>query len=256
MALRMHDYCGRQLRHWHEVHPHSPWLPEITSLVVYARQGPAWSAPLRLEEFYRGPAWAADLQHPGRSAPRLEYLLDDLSTQSEQQVLERPGPALVPLCLLVLRFAGTEELALRLPHWRELFSRVYTSPHGPQALYRITRYLQKLGDERAYEATKGVLHSLMETERAEAFMRTMEEVLKERGRQLGLAEGEARGLAKGLAEGLAKAVLRLLEARGVHVDDSSRLRIQSCMDVDTLELWHERALRATRLSELWDGPAP
>ncbi|WP_224363216.1 hypothetical protein [Hyalangium versicolor] len=81
-------------------------------------------------------------------------------------------------------------------------------------------------------------------------MRTMEQILKERGRQVGLAEGEARGEAKGLA----KAVLRLLAARGLPVDDASRQRIQSCMDVATLERWLERAVSATHLSEVLDGP--
>lgn len=77
-------------------------------------------------------------------ALRFEYRVDDLSIQSEKSILARPGPALVPLSLLVLRLAGTEALA--------------------------------------------------------------------------------------------------------------RQRIQSCLDVAMLERWLERALRATRLSEVLDGP--
>jgi hypothetical protein len=73
-----------------------------------------------------------------------------------------------------------------------------------------------------------------------------------------MAEGEAKGLAegeaKGEARGLVKAVLRLLDARGVHVDDASRQRIQGCMDVATLERWLDRALSATRLAEVLDSP--
>jgi hypothetical protein len=87
----------------------------------------------------------------------------------------------------------------------------------------------------------------------------MAEVLKDQGREEGLAKGLAKGLAegeaKGEAKGLAKALLRLLDARGVSVDDSSRQRIQSCLDVAMLERWLERALSATRLSEVLDGPA-
>ncbi|HYH99707.1 hypothetical protein [Hyalangium sp.] len=94
-------------------------------------------------------------------------------------------------------------------------------------------------------------------------MRTMEEVLKERGHRQGwvegkakgLAEGEAKGLAEGEAKGLSKAVLRLLTARGLRVDDASRERIQGCREVATLERWLERALSATQLSEVLDGPA-
>lgn len=94
----------------------------------------------------------------------------------------------------------------------------------------------------------------MQPERAEAFVRTMEEVLKERGREEGLAKGLAKGLAEGEAKGLAKAVLQLLAARGVRVDEASRQRIQSCLDVAALERWHAQALNATSVSEVLDGP--
>jgi hypothetical protein len=250
MALRTHDYAWRLVSDWREQHPASPWIPEVTALVVYPRRDRSWSAPLRLEEHY--PTWApaTGRRRHHRWALRSEYRVDDLSKHSEHAVLTRPGPPLVPLGLLVLSFAGNEQLARRLHRWRELFARVYATEHGPQALYRVVRYVHKLGDEEAVEAVRCVLHSIMEPKRAEAFMRTMEEVLKERGRQLGLAEGEARGEAKGLA----KAVLRLLAARGLRVDEASRRRIQGCVDVLTLELWLERALSATQLSEVLDGP--
>jgi hypothetical protein len=94
-------------------------------------------------------------------------------------------------------------------------------------------------------------------------MRTVAQVLKAQGRREGKREGLAEGLAKGLAQGeakgeakgLAKAVLRLLATRGVRVGTASRRRIQDCTDVATLERWLERALNATRLSEVLDGPA-
>jgi hypothetical protein len=54
---------------------------------------------------------------------------------------------------------------------------------------------------------------------------------------------------------VAKALLRLLKVRGISVDDSSRQRIQSCLDVAMLERWIERAVSATGLSEILDGPA-
>jgi hypothetical protein len=53
---------------------------------------------------------------------------------------------------------------------------------------------------------------------------------------------------------MVKAVFQVLEARGVRVDDASRHRVQGCMDVATLERWHKRALTATRISEVLDGP--
>ncbi|WP_157232189.1 hypothetical protein [Hyalangium minutum] len=78
-------------------------------------------------------------------------------------------------------------------------------------------------------------------------MKTMAEVLREQGHSQGLIEGEAKGLSK--------ALLRLLDAKGLRMDDASRQLIQRCKDVPTLERWLERALGATRLSEVLDGPA-
>jgi hypothetical protein len=158
---------------------------------------------------------------------------------------------LVPLGLLVLSYAGTEQLAQRLPHWSDLFAQVHAAAHGPQAVYRVVRYLHHVGDERVHGAVKRVLHSIMESERAEAIMKTMAEVLRERGHQQGLVEGEARGEAKGLA----KALLRLLAAKGILVDEASQQRIYDCREVSTLELWLDRALNATRISDVLDGPA-
>ena len=121
--------------------------------------------------------------------------MDDLLTQSEQEVRGRPGPPLVPLGLLVLSYAGTEQLAQTLPHWTDLFAQVHASAHGPQAVYRVVRYLHYVGDERVHRATARVLHSIMELERVEAIMKTMAEVLREQGHQRGLVEGRASGMA-------------------------------------------------------------
>jgi hypothetical protein len=208
-----------------------------------------------LDAHYLVPGGAVGDGCRGPSALSFEYLLDDLSTQSEQAILARPGPPLVPLSLLVLRLAGTQKLAQRLHHWSELFARVYDAGQGLLMLYRVVRYVHYLGDERASAAVRHVVHSIMESKRAEAFMRTMAEVLKDQGREEGLAEGLAEGLVKGEARGLAKAVLQLLAARGVRVNKASRQRIQSCLDVATLERWHARALNATHVSGVLDGPA-
>ncbi len=66
----------------------------------------------------------------------------------------------------------------------------------------------------------------------------------------GMLEGEAKGRAQGQAEAKADSVLRLLAARGVHVDDKSRQRIMSCTDMATLDRWFDQALNATRLSDV------
>jgi len=56
---------------------------------------------------------------------------------------------------------------------------------------------------------------------------------------------EARGEARGKAEGKADALLQLLTARGVAVDDEARARILACRDLPTLDRWFLRAVTAT-----------
>lgn len=254
MALRVHDYVWRLIQHWREQHPQSRWIPEVTPLVVYPRQGRTWSAPLRLGDHYPVRARADKQGLPW--ILRSGYWMDAVSNEHEARA--HGGPPLVSLGLLMLSFAGTRQLARRLPYWSDLFAQVYATD-GPQTLYRVVRYVHHLGDEEAVAAIRRVLHSIMESTRAEAFMRTMAEVLKERGHREGkaegLAEGEARGEAKGEAKGLSKAILRLLAARGLRVDEASQERIQNCRDVATLERWLDRSLNAARLSDVLDGPA-
>ncbi|HEX5754622.1 MAG TPA: hypothetical protein VFZ09_51030 [Archangium sp.] len=45
-------------------------------------------------------------------------------------------------------------------------------------------------------------------------------------------------------------MLRILAARGLSVDGKSRQRILGCTDLDLLDLWLERALRANHLSDV------
>jgi predicted transposase YdaD len=258
MAGRTHDYAWRLIQNWRQLNPRSRLIPQVTPLVVYPRMGKRWSAPLRLEDHYSARLRAASEDYPAW-ALRSAFTLDDMDSQNEQAVRARLGPALVALGLLVLSYAGTEQLALRLPHWSDLFTRVHATDYGTQALYRVGHYVHELGDARAAAALQRVLYSMMESTRAEAFMRTMAEVLKARGHRLGLlkgrAEGKAEGKAEGEAKGLAEAVLQVLASRGVLVHEFSQQRIQSCRDVATLKRWLDRSLHATRLSDVLDGPA-
>ncbi|MFO0607501.1 MAG: hypothetical protein U0324_30325 [Polyangiales bacterium] len=59
------------------------------------------------------------------------------------------------------------------------------------------------------------------------------------------ARGKEEGKAEGVAEGKADALLQLLTARGVAVDDEARARILACRDLPTLDRWFLRAVTAT-----------
>ncbi|AKJ08227.1 Hypothetical protein AA314_09853 [Archangium gephyra] len=45
-------------------------------------------------------------------------------------------------------------------------------------------------------------------------------------------------------------MLRILDARGLHVTDEARQRILSCTDISTLDRWFNRALKASTLANV------
>jgi hypothetical protein len=67
-----------------------------------------------------------------------------------------------------------------------------------------------------------------------------------------VSEHKRKAQAEGRAEGQAASVLRVLDQRGVEVDDASRQRIEACTDAEVLVSWLDRSLKATRVSELFD----
>jgi hypothetical protein len=89
MAERLHHYVWRVVSDWRETNPGSRLIPRVTALGVYPRRGKGWWAPRRLEEMDGAPS-------AGRGAQlvvRFEYEVDDLPTQSEEQLMRRQGPA-------------------------------------------------------------------------------------------------------------------------------------------------------------------
>lgn len=65
------------------------------------------------------------------------------------------------------------------------------------------------------------------------------------------AEARVEARAEARVEALAAVILKVLGARGVAVDGDSRTRIESCRDADVLDLWLDRAVIATKASDLF-----
>jgi hypothetical protein len=66
------------------------------------------------------------------------------------------------------------------------------------------------------------------------------------------AEGRAEGRVEGRVEGQAASILRVLDQRGVEVNDAARQRIESCTDTEILTSWLDRSLHAAQVGELFD----
>jgi Uma2 family endonuclease len=75
------------------------------------------------------------------------------------------------------------------------------------------------------------------------------------GLQEGLSRGRVEGLQEGLTRGKAEAVLRVLAARGIAVEESVRMRILEERDPVRLERWLAGAAICAELAELFTTPA-
>ena len=64
-------------------------------------------------------------------------------------------------------------------------------------------------------------------------------------------QAREEGREEGRAEGLGAAILKVLDRRGVEVDDASRARIMSCGDGDVLDVWLDRSFVVASASELF-----
>jgi hypothetical protein len=62
--------------------------------------------------------------------------------------------------------------------------------------------------------------------------------------------------AEGRAEGRAEDVLQILDVRGIPVADEARTTISGCTDLDTIDIWFNRAITATSIDEVLGDGAP
>jgi hypothetical protein len=62
--------------------------------------------------------------------------------------------------------------------------------------------------------------------------------------------GERKGKLEGKLEGEARALLRVLERRGLAVDDATRARVLACVDGATLDAWLDRAVTASTIADV------
>jgi drug/metabolite transporter superfamily protein YnfA len=129
---------------------------------------------------------------------------------------------------------------------RDLFHRVHAAPGGMKALGSFAYYLREVEGDATEEVVGRILRCFLSKRRMEALMQTVADRFRAEARVEALVEGEVRGRAG--------AVLQVLSHRGVRVDSRSQKRILRCGDLATLDLWLERALHASHLSDVLGNP--
>ncbi len=103
MALRVLEYMVFAWKRWRSIHPKATHLPVILPLVLQHDPG-GWRAPTQFSDLYDGPVQLVE----GLKGliPDFEFILDDLTAQSDGQIMSRAGSDLLKLLLLTLKGRG------------------------------------------------------------------------------------------------------------------------------------------------------
>jgi len=172
--------------------------------------------------------------------------------------LGQPGSPFVPVVLgpRAVPYVRTEAEALRAPYRAVLSALSHANEPGelgvavaawvglgplPADRRETWRALLLLGlSDAVRKALEDImnLHGLVE--QTPFYKQGLEQGLEkglEQGLEKGLEKGLEQGLEKGRVRGKAEAVVRVLEARGLALDDDSRQRILGCQDPARLDRW-------------------
>jgi predicted transposase/invertase (TIGR01784 family) len=239
MAFRVLRYITRIWDQYERERPKTRRLPAVIPLVVY--QGPGrWASPVRLLDLID--LAPADRQAVQAWLPRFEFLLDDLSRVSEDQLFGRKlTPSATATLLLLKNARGNPQITALLRRWEDLLRAVLGQPGGGEEFTAMLAYIVLVSETPAEELRD--LAASLGPDAEEAYMTTAD-MLE--------ARGEARGRARGEARGRAEDILVVIGQRGIGIDDKSRELIESCTDLDTLNSWFRRSLKVDKASDLFE----
>jgi predicted transposase YdaD len=242
MPFRVLRYMIKIWERWLADNKGAKKLPVIVPIVLHHSEK-GWTAATELSELLNlEPELLAAL---GPHVPRLSFILDDLSAQSDDALQSRVMTALARCVLWLLRDGrrSEEEILRAFDAWRSVLEQVVRAPNGVRALAVLLRYILEASDIRADELQRKVLALL--GEKAKDAMTTAADRIRE--------EGEQRGEQKGRLEGERRVLLRQLTARFGELPAAVLARVNAA-DLDQLERWADRVLAEKTLDAvLADG---
>ena len=238
MALRLLRYMVRIWDRFAQTHPAEP-LPLIVPAVLAQVPG-GWSSPTRFSELF-----SPELGDLGRAVlPDFSFAVDDLHRTTDDELRRRALADQAKLTLWLMRDARDGAALLQgMADWAETLEALGRSPGGVDALGRLLRYIVLVSDDLQLAQIRDMLK--VRAPAAEALTMTIAEQLR--------AEGRTEGRTEGRAEGTAKSVLMIMGARGLHVGDAARQRIEACSDVEMLEHWLVRAATAASAEDIFEA---
>jgi predicted transposase/invertase (TIGR01784 family) len=242
LAYRLLRYQVRIWEDWHAKHPDAKSLPMIIPIVMYHGVTP-WSEPRLFDAVLDIP----DSVRPA-VAPYLvqfAYLLNDLSTISDDELRDGALTALGKLATICLKHARTRVDFLKiLVRWMDVAREVTRAPHGLKALEQVLCYILRVNDDVKPEALQALLEREIGPETKEAIV-TAGQQLREEGRQEGRQEGQDER----------REIFRLLVRQrfGAAVSTDIEQRISSA-PIQQIDRWFKRVISAATLTDLFaDG---
>jgi len=232
-VLDLFDNVAAIWKTWRANHPTEPTIPRVLPIVVH--HGPKrWNQAKEIPDLFAGDedllATLAPLD------PSLPVVFFDLGGVTDpDREIERLRDPLARLALFLLMISRTRDLLEHLKRRGfDLLRVVWHAPDGRLRAIPVLDYvLRHLSTEVRTNEFAAMLHDHVAPEAEEA-VRSLADVLFDRGVERGRAEGKAEGKAEGRAEGEILAILRVLSTRFGHSAESLRPRIAAIGDSELL----------------------
>jgi hypothetical protein len=215
----------------------APPLPPILP-VVLSHDERGWRASRQFHGLFDAdPGTRAIIE---RFAPSFEYLVDDLSRMSDDDLARRRLPPAATLSLWALRDGRSPDvLRKHLPVWAPVFAALARLPGGLEAITRIIGYIEDAAGDRSPDAEEvGTTLAEHDPFVGKAVMNTFERI-REEGRE----EGRKEGREEARLQGEQRMLLKQLRLKFGELTDEQFARVQRADEAD-LDRYAQRIFTA------------
>ena len=240
MPLRLLIYMARIWENWLRQASPSAAPPPIIPVVLHHGDR-RWHHSVEFSDQFELDSSLATALAP--LLPRFRFVLDDLRTRSDEQLLARDLSALAQLTLGALKYGKNAHLTDRfVPSWARFIQALLSQPNGFVELDTIIYYLLTVNPKTDINTLEDAMQEYAGTDAARA-VNTVGNRLR--------AEGHKEGRKQGHKEGLVLALLTIFEVRGLVVSEVAKQRIENASDMPILQQWLRRAATVTSADEIF-----
>jgi predicted transposase/invertase (TIGR01784 family) len=237
MPLRM---LGYMVRIWTAFMGENPGgtLPPILPIVLH-HGPPPWSAPTRLREMFDDEV----VMQFGDLLPTANFIIDDLSTVSDDEVRARAMTGLATVTISTLKHIhDSKQLLNALRQAGAALAEVWHAPDGARAIEALTRYIMT-NNEVTEVAVGETLGTLLGDEAQEVVMTTAQRLY---------AEGHAEGREEGRDAERRLGAHTLITKRFGPLDEAAGERFEA-LNLDGLAAIYEAIFTAESVDDLLDA---